>query len=266
MLINMFKIRPLSPGLQKIAAKIPLITLIYAFIFITLPNRVQAQNVSMTTTNWAPFYAESLDQGGFVTAIVDASFKAAGYDTAIKFTSWTDALEQVKEGKKDVVVGAYFSEDRAQHYHYSLPIYSVLTGVFKKAGHELDFYTSLDTLDQYKLGKLDGTVVAKSFDAYPFKHLKGYEQVSLGLKALDQGEIDLYVESYAVAKQVAADMGMQADKIEMIQPPLEDNDLHIMISKNIPNAIEIRDAFNKGFVQIQTNGTYETILKEFNQM
>jgi len=39
-----------------------------------------------------------------------------------------------------------------------------------------------------------------------------------------------------------------------------------MISKSIPNAIEIRDAFNKGFVQIQANGTYETILKDFNQM
>ena len=266
MLINMFKIKPLSKGLQKIAAKTPLITLTSALFFFSLPSSAQAQNVSMTTTNWAPFYAESLEKGGFVTAIVDASFKAAGYDSSIEFTSWTDALEQVKEGEKDVVVGAYFSEERAQHYHYSLPIYSVLTGVFKKTGHELNFYTSFDMLDQYKLGKLDGTVVAKSFDAYPFKHLKGYEQVSLGLKALDQGEIDLYVESYAVAKQVAADMGMQADKIEMIQPPIEDNDLHIMISKSIPNAIEIRDAFNKGFVQIQANDTYETILKDFNQM
>lgn len=243
-----------------------LISFTSSLLFLSAPSLALAQTVTMTTTNWAPFYAESLEKGGFVTAIVDASFKAAGYDSSIEFTSWTDALEQVKEGKKDVVVGAYFSEERAAYYHYSLPIYSVLTGVFKKSGHELDFYTSFDMLDQYKLGKLDGTVVAKSFDAYPFKHLKGYEQVSLGLTALDQGEIDLYVESYAVAKQVAADMGMQAEAIEMIQPPIEDNDLHIMISKSIPNAIEIRDAFNKGFVQIQANGTYETILKDFNQM
>lgn len=261
-----FLIKSLSPLLPKLSSRTQRLSLMSALLVGSLLPHAQAENVSMTTTNWAPFYAESLDQGGFVTAIVDASFKASGYDSTIEFTSWTDALDQVKAGEKDVVVGAYFSEERAQFYHYSLPIYSVLTGVFKKSGHELNFYTSFDMLDQYKLGKLDGTVVAKSFDAYPFKNLKGYEHVSLGLTALDQGEIDLYVESYAVAKQVAADMGMDTNKLEMIQPPIEDNDLHIMISKNIPNATQIRDAFNAGFVQIQANGTYEAILKEFNQI
>lgn len=253
-------------GFKQIKQNIKRFSVISCASLLLFTSNSQAESVSMTTTNWAPFYAESLDKGGFITAIAQASLAASGYASSIEFISWTDALNKVKKGEKDIVLGAYFSEERAQHYHYSLPIYSVLTGVFKKAGHELNFYTSFDMLDQYKLGKLDGTVVAKSFDAYPFKHLKGYSKVSDGLTALEQGEIDLYVESYAVAKQVAADMGMDAAQLEMIQPPVEDNDLHIMISKSVPNALAIRDAFNAGFVEIQRNGTYEKILKDFNQL
>jgi polar amino acid transport system substrate-binding protein len=241
----------------------PLISAISCFAF---SSGIQAQTVTMTTTNWAPFYAESLDQGGFISAIASASLKAAGYESNVEFTGWKDALAQVKTGEKDIVIGAYFSEERAKHYYYSLPIYSVLTGVFKKKGHELEFYTSFEMLDQYRLGKLDGTVVAKSFDAYPFKDLTGFEHVSDGLNALEQGNIDLYVESYAVAKQVASDMGMDTTQLEMIQPPIEENELHIMISKKITNATQLRDAFNAGFVEIQTNGTYDKILKSFNQM
>ncbi len=264
--ISTFQINSLKQGLRIITSGLKVLPFVSVMSCFALSSTIQAQTVSMTTTNWAPFYAESLDQGGFISAIVSASLKASGYDSSLEFTSWKDALEQVKVGEKDVVVGAYFSEERAQYYYYSLPIYSVLTGVFKKTGHELNFYTSFDTLDQYKLGKLDQTVVAKSFDAYPFKSLTGFNAVSDGLTALDQGVIDLYVESYAVAKQVASDMGMDAAKLEMIQPPIEENELHIMISKNIPNATQLRDAFNAGFVSIQADGTYEKILKDFNQM
>lgn len=264
--ISTFQISFLKQHWRTLSNRLGILPFISALSCFALSNGVQAQSVTMITTNWAPFYAESLDQGGFISAIASASLKAAGYESSIEFTHWTEALEQVKTGKKDIVIGAYFSEERAAFYHYSLPIYAVLTGVFKKSDHELNFYSSFDMLDQYKLGKLDGTVVAKSFDAYPFKHLKGFNQVSEGLTALDNGEIDLYVESYAVAKQVAADMGMDADTLEMIQPPIEENELHIMISKSIPNATQLRDAFNAGFVEIQMNGTYEKILNDFNQM
>lgn len=233
---------------------------------LSLSNTAQAQEVSLTTTDWAPFYASSLDQGGFISAIVAESLKASGYDSNIVFSDWTVAFENVKTGKKDMLVGAYFSEDRARDFHISMPVYSLMTGVIKKQTFPLDFVNSFDMLDQYKLGKIDGSVVGKSFDAFPFKNLTGYPGVADGLKALDQGEIDLYIDSVAVVKQVANDLGMDASQLQLVQPPLEENDLYVLVSKNIPNSIALRDAFNAGFIQIQANGTYESILKRFNQL
>ena len=39
----------------------------------------------------------------------------------------------------------------------------------------------------------------------------------------------------------------------MVQPPVEKNDLYVLFSKKIPDAIKLRDAFNAGFIQIQVN-------------
>lgn len=226
----------------------------------------QAQEVTLTTTDWAPFYGSSLERGGFVSAIVAESLKASGYSSNIVFSDWTQAFEKVKVGEKDMLVGAYFSEDRARDFHISMPIYSLLTGVIKKQSFPLNFVNSFEELNQYRLGKIDGSVVGKSFDAYPFNSLTGFPGVADGLKALDKGQIDLYIDSVAVVKQVATDLGMDASQLKIVQPPLEENDLYVLISKNIPNGIELRDAFNAGFIQIQANGTYETILKDFNQL
>ncbi|EAQ67767.1 amino acid ABC transporter, periplasmic amino acid-binding protein, putative [Marinomonas sp. MED121] len=225
----------------------------------------QAKTISLTTTDWAPFYGSKLDDGGFIAVIVRESLKASGYDSNLEFISWGDALEQVKSGQKDILVGAYFSEERNQDYHFSLPIYSVLTGIIKKEGLPLDFYNSFEMLDEYKIGKIDQSVVSKSFDAYPFKNLTGFIGVDDGLKALDAGTIDLYVDSFAVAKNVATDIGIDPASLKLLQPPIEENQLYVLVSKNIPGAIELRDAFNKGFVQIQVNGTYDKILSRFNQ-
>lgn len=241
-----------------------LYSLLLMFV-LAFSNFSQAKSISLTTTDWAPFYGSKLDDGGFIAVIVAESLKASGYESQLEFTSWGNALELVKTGQKDILVGAYFSEEREKLYHFSLPIYSVLTGIIKKDGLPLDFYNSFEMLDEYKIGKIDQSVVGKSFDAYSFKSLTGYEGVDDGLKALDKGEIDLYVDSFSVVKQVAVDIGMDPASLKMVQPPIEENDLYILVSKNIPDAVKLRDAFNAGFIQIQVNGTYDKILARFNQ-
>lgn len=241
-----------------------LINLLLVFS-ISICGYSQAKELTMTTTDWAPFYGSKLDDGGFLSVIASESLKASGYESNLEFTSWANALELVKSGEKDILLGAYFSDERAKTYHFSIPIYSALTGIIKKDGLPLDFYNSFEMLDAYKIGKIDQSVVGKSFDAYPFKNLIGFDGVDDGLKALDKGYIDLYVDSFAVVKQVATDIGIDPATLIMVQPPVEKNDLYVLFSKKIPDAIKFRDAFNAGFIKIQVNGTYDKILARFNQ-
>jgi len=233
---------------------------------VSFSSLSQAQEVSLTTTNWAPFYGSELEQGGFISTIVSESFKASGYTSEIEFTQWKDAMDLVKTGDKDVLVGAYYSDERAQDYHVSIPIYSVMTGVIKQQGLDLDFYSSFEMLNKYKIGKMEGSVIGKSFDAFPFQNMQGFNGAEEGLKALAKGEINLYADNLSVVKSIASRIGMDPSQLSMVQPPIEQNDLYVMVSKNINNSEKIRDDFNAGFIMIQTNGTYEKILKQFEQL
>ena len=53
--------------------------------------------------------------------------------------------------------------------------------------------------------------------------------------------------------------------LQILIPPLEEHDLYLLVSKAIPNSEELRNAFNKGLIELQASGRYEEILKEFNQ-
>jgi len=225
-----------------------------------------AQDVSLTTTNWAPYYGDNLEQGGFISAIVRESFKASGYQSELEFTQWKEAMRQVKVGEKDVLVGAFYSDERAQDYHVSIPIYSVFSGVIKHKDLDLDFYSSYEMLDQYKIGKIEGAVIGQSFDAYSFSQLQPYAGTEAGITALQKGEINLFADNLTVVKSAASKLGLEPSHFAMVQPPIEKNDLYVMISKEIANSEKIRDDFNTGFVMIQSNGTYEKILKQFNQL
>ena len=59
--------------------------------------------------------------------------------------------------------------------------------------------------------------------------------------------------------------GIDASQLQILVPPLEKNELYVLISKSIPNAEILRDAFNKGLMEIQMSGRYNEILTEFNQ-
>ncbi|MBM6549469.1 substrate-binding periplasmic protein [Marinomonas ostreistagni] len=241
------------------------ITKFFSALALALPLTAQAQTVDLTTMNWPPFYGESLEKGGFITAIVEEALAESGYDSTIEFTAWQTALDTAKSGEKDAIVGGYYSEERAQDYYFSIPIYTVLAGLIKKPDFPLNNYASFETLNEYSIGKLEGTVIGESFDNYPFNDLREYPEVTDAVKALEAGELDLYADSLAVAKEAAKAEGIDGSQLQILLPPLEENDLYLLISKSVPNAEELRDAFNKGLISIQGSGRYDEILAEFNQ-
>lgn len=232
-------------------------------LLMTVSANTIAKEVTLTTNPWSPFYGPELEENGFVSVIVSESLKAAGYESHLEFREWSDALTKVERGDVDILMGAYYSEEREKVYHYSMPIHSVLTGAIALNSLALNFYSSYDVLNDYKLGKIDQSVVSKNFDSYPFEKMIGYRGVEEGVTALLKGDIDLYVDNFEVVKQAVNNAGYDSNNLKMLNPPVEKNDLYILVSKNIPNALKLRDDFNSGFITIQQNGVYENILKKF---
>jgi polar amino acid transport system substrate-binding protein len=51
-----------------------------------------------------------------VTEVIAAAFKRAGHETTIDWYPWNRAFKMVEFGGADVVMGAYYSEERTGKY------------------------------------------------------------------------------------------------------------------------------------------------------
>ncbi len=63
------------------------------------------RKLEIATIEYPPYYGKDLENGGFMTEIVVEALKRAGYDAEIKFLPWKHALEGIKAGKHNGMIG-----------------------------------------------------------------------------------------------------------------------------------------------------------------
>lgn len=239
------------------------ITVVFLAIASLLPFSLSARDITMLTTEWAPHYGSDLPENGLTTALVMAAFKAVGHNAEIKFIPWTRALKDVKEGKADIVMGAYHSADREADYLFSDAIVHLDTGLIARPGLGKNTFSSLRDLQGYSIGVARGWANNDEFDAanYLEKHVS--TSPSLNIKKLFRGRIDMAVMNFDLFRYEAKKAGFCLADIEFIDPPLETHGLHIMASKQITDYREIITDFNNGLDKIRKNGKFQRILNRF---
>lgn len=219
----------------------------------------------MVTVEWAPHYGKDLPENGLTTALVKAAFKAAGHNAEVEFIPWKRALKEVKEGLHDVVMGAYFNEERAKTYHMSDPIYSLDLVLIARPGLGINKYDSLEDLKEYRIGISRGFANSDAFDAadYLDKHIA--TTPTLNIRKLFRGRIDLAVMNYDLFRYNANREGFCVGNVEYLEPPLATPFLHIMASREIGDGRKIIDDFNNGLKAIKDSGEYLRIFSRFRK-
>ena len=232
---------------------------------VSLANVASARNISMVTVEWAPHYGADLPENGLTTALVKAAFKAAGHNAEVGFIPWKRALKEVREGLHDVVMGAYYNEDRARIYHMSDPIYSLDLVFIARPGLGIRNYDSLQDLKKYRIGISRGFANSEEFDSadYLDKHIA--TTPTLNIRKLFRGRIDLAVMNYDLFRYNANREGFCVGNVEFLEPPLDTPYLHIMASREVGDGGEIINDFNNGLKAIKESGEYLRIFSRFRK-
>ena len=240
--------------------------LIFVLLWAVAILPAKARDVSMVTSNWGPFFAEDIEDNGFYTALVRAAFATAGHNANIQFYPWKRALALVENGQMDLVMGAYFSEDRNKAYLFSDPVYNDEIAFLAKNEFDRDTYKNLRDLAGLTNGIGRGWFYSDEFEkADYFTKEEATNQVD-NLRKLLFGRINLFAASKAVIQHEIQMHGeTMRGKFKFLDPPLRESQLHLMISRNIPDGPQLVDDFNRGLAEIRANGTYEDILKRFGQ-
>jgi polar amino acid transport system substrate-binding protein len=217
----------------------------------------------MTTVDWPPFYGANLPKNGPVTEIAVEAFRRSGHTATITFQPWARALHSGQTKKVDVVMGAYYTRERAMTIHYSAPVMRVEIGIIAPKSTKIDSFKNLRELSKYSIGVSKGWANSPEFDAADFLKKDTSRNPSTNLKKLIHGRIDMMVMSLEVFKYELKTEGLSnnSDDYKVIHPILSNSCLHMLVHKDIEGNKELIDDFNKGLKSMKLDGTYMKILK-----
>ena len=190
------------------------------------------------------------------------AFARGGHKANISFIPWTRALKTVEEGDNDIVMGAYYNDERAKTYVISKPFYRVLLGLIARRDAGVERYESLNDLRPYRIGVSRGYANTEAFDAADFLNKDVARNATINIQKLQRKRIDMMTAAFGIFRYELNQVNGNVDNFVFLDPPLADNALYIMASRKIPDGTQLIRDFDRGLREIQSDGTYEEILRK----
>jgi len=254
----------LNVNMKKIALFL-IITLFYSANSFAIQKRF-----TLATVDFPPYYASGLPESGWVSEVVKAALETQGYNVEVRFMPWAKAVKYTKQGYYDALLGAFYTEERAEAYYFSAPISQARTGFFKRVDNDVSF-KELTDLKGYKIGVVKGYATSKTFDAADYLNKVVVTSDEVGLKMLNNKSLDLFTGTQASINYLMEQILEEkepgiSETIEFIKPVLAMNKMYVAISKKAVDAdLKLID-FNQGLRTIYLDGTFRKIKMKHQKM
>jgi polar amino acid transport system substrate-binding protein len=236
---------------QAIFAATRWIAVLMACTWLNAPAR--AETITLSSTNYPPYYGPDLPRGGIITVITTEAFKRVGYKVEINYRPWARTLKEVKDGKSHGIVGVWYSRERATFLAYSKPLYSNIVGFYARNDHLVDVHDL--TQLKARVGIVRGYVNPAAFEA---AHLDVEEATDdqENLLKLAAGRVDLVLIDKGLAAYLLNDKLLKLrNQLSWLEPRVETLPLYVAMSKKSPGWQKRLKDFNSGLEQLRKDGT-----------
>ena len=227
-------------------------------------NRV----IRIAADPWCPISCDpAASEPGIGVELARAIYNPLGYSIIYTVEPWTRALDDVRHGTIDAVIGADTSDDPTLIFpqkpieHVSYDFYALR----KTNLHD----ASLATLSTKRIGAISGYGYG-TLDAWIKKQNSlGLVQNASGEDALQQnimkllaGRIDVLVESSTVMDYRLAQLDL-GDAIEHIGGKPSGH-VYLAFAPTSPHSKELAEQFDAGMTQLAKSGTLNTIYQRYH--
>jgi ABC-type amino acid transport substrate-binding protein len=147
---------------------------------------------------------------GYDVDIISTIAKQHNFDLEFQFTRWTEALENLKSGKVDVLLGVFYTEQRALVYDFTIPHTVESYGLFVRKQSEIK---ELDDIFGKELIVLKGDASIEKF-IKPMGLYENSVQVNslpYAIGLLSSGMHDVVIAPYSIAIET-----IESEKIKNI--------------------------------------------------
>mgnify|MGYP006211377447 CR=1 FL=1 len=220
---------------------------------------VEAQKLRLVADAWPPFTDATLVNGGLATDIVSTALARAGYASDFQQVPWARAMLGLGEGRYDVLVNAWYNDERTRIGQFSAEYLLNRIRFLKRKDTPLD-YSNLQQLHTYPIAVVRGYAYSAPFDADTALQKVPVHNFAMAVRMLAADRVKLTLEDEYVAKYyLARESSKVRSAVEFLPKPLSENSLHILVSLKNPQHAQIVAGFDKAIAAMKADGTLDAL-------
>ncbi|WHS60907.1 transporter substrate-binding domain-containing protein [Pseudomonas sp. G2-4] len=229
---------------------------------LLLSHNACAQKLRLVADGWPPFTDSTLINGGLATDIVSTALARAGYATDFEQVPWARAMLGIGEGRYDVLINAWYSEERTHVGQFSAEYLLNRVRFIKRKDAPID-YDNLQQLYAYPIAVVRGYAYSKEFDEDQQVQKVPVHNFAMAVRMLAADRVKLTLEDEYVARYyLARESAKVRNAVEFLPKPLSENSLHILVSLKNPEHEQIVAGFDREIAAMKADGSYARLLKQ----
>ncbi|GLQ29657.1 substrate-binding periplasmic protein [Litoribrevibacter albus] len=243
-------------------------TLIIVLFASAMPFFTHADSISIRADVWYPMNGEpGAEQPGYMIELATEILSKSGHTVDYRTMPWERALNEVRKGTEDCVVGAY-KEDAPDFLFPDEPWGMDNTAFYVATGNTWR-YQGLDSLNAIKLGVIGGYAYGDEFDEYVKQNqhnniqtVKGDNALEKNIKKVIAGRLTTFIDSPLVVEAKLKEMGM-AGKIEIAGSLGDPSPMYIACTPAKANMKDIVQLLNQGTLDLRASGKLAEIMARY---
>ena len=241
------------PRLHRAFALIGLLLLTYS---------AAAEKLRLVADAWPPFTDATLVNGGLATDIVSTALARAGYTSDFEQVPWARALLGVSEGRYDVLINAWYTDERTKLGKFSSEYLVNRVRFLKRKDAPIE-YNNLQQLHTYPIAVVRGYAYSPAFDEDQSLQKIPVHSFAMAVRMVAADRVKLTLEDEYVARYyLAREPAKVRNAVEFLPKPLSENGLHILVSLKNPRHEQIVAGFDRAIAAMKADGSYERLLKQ----
>ena len=243
------------------------------FSCAVLAAPAQADDIKIRADPWLPYSGGGeMNPAGYMVEMAKAIAEANGHTIQYRTLPWTNALDAVREGKADCVVGAYKSD--AEGFAFPEVGWGPSGNVFWGLAEQKWRFNGLASLDTVKIAVLEDYSYGDELDGYIKQHAGDAARLEI-VPAVGRGvvrllarvigkRVDAIIEDRNVLAYALEQAKMEPGRVVSLGETGEPENVYIACTPADPRGQQYADMFGKGTAQLRASGKLAEILGRYN--
>ena len=237
-------------------------------------DKTSEKRLTVVSDIWPPFIGKSgTGNEGAMVEIIKSIYTPLGYKVDFLNAPWSRAIDMVRSGVADALVGADY--DEVPDFIFPHETIGVTRPAFFVRSDSKWCYKSLESLNNVKLGVIqdyvytyDGKLenyIRRKRDNGNIISLKGKDALQRLIKALMEMRIDVLIGNAPVVYETLNAIKISEKSLKIAGVPESGGiRLYLPFSPRKRSSSELADSYDRGIRLLRQNGKLKVVLKKYN--